>query len=176
MTRITTQPKTNQSMKALKRLCKAIVDNRFNRLNYKHGKTYYGMWVSTKSDVEDGKFKGYFVTAYIDGEEFTLYYNCQFDLLTVNGMDYREFFKCNHLMAETKCYCSSYETVIVNNEEVHPDCDMFESFSDEQAIETAKELAAMGKDYADIGHVDLALLSVTEIDPDNGDDVRTVWC
>ena len=76
----------------------------------------------------------------------------------------------------TTYYCSSYNSVWIGNDEIHPDYDYFEANSDEDAIRIAKELAENGIDYEDVGHIDLELLSVTEIDIETGDDLRTVWC
>ena len=74
-------------------------------------------------------------------------------------------------------YCVSYETATAaDGSTVDPECDFIQAYTDEDAIEQAKELAAMGKDYSDCGHVNLSLLSVCECDPEQEwEDVRTVW-
>lgn len=77
---------------------------------------------------------------------------------------------------EEKLYCISYDSVWIGNNEIHPDYDYIMAKSDEDAISIAKQLTVAGLDYKDVGHVDLELLSVTEIDTETGDDLRTVWC
>lgn len=77
---------------------------------------------------------------------------------------------------EEKLYCISYDSVWIGNKEIHPDYDYISAKSDEDAIRIAKQLTVAGLDYKDVGHVDLELLSVTEIDINTGDDLRTVWC
>lgn len=74
---------------------------------------------------------------------------------------------------EERWYCSSYEAV---DEDVDPDCDYFIAESDEAAVAHAKELASIGVDYEDLGHVELELLQVCRVDPEcQWDEVETVW-
>ena len=49
--------------------------------------------------------------------------------------------------------------------------------ADEEAIRRAKEWAAQGEDFADVGHVDMDLVEVTEVDGDKEcfPEVRTIW-
>ena len=49
--------------------------------------------------------------------------------------------------------------------------------ADEEAIRMAKEWAAQGDDFPDVGHVALDLVEVTEVDGDKEcfPEVRTVW-
>ena len=56
--------------------------------------------------------------------------------------------------------------IVPNDKDFCPDDQFFECENDEKAIAFAKELANFGADYGDVGHVDLELLSVTEVDPD----------
>lgn len=80
---------------------------------------------------------------------------------------------------EEKWYCSSYNAIDEEGDvliDVCPDCDYFSADSDEAAIEQAKELAANGSDYSDIGHVDLEVIQVCRVDPNKEwDEVETVW-
>ena len=48
---------------------------------------------------------------------------------------------------------------------------------DKKAIEWAKEWANEGEDFSDVGHVDMDLVQVTEVDGDKEcfPEVRTVW-
>lgn len=49
--------------------------------------------------------------------------------------------------------------------------------ADEKAIKLAKEWAAQGHDFADVGHVDMDLVQVTEVDGNEEcfPEVRTIW-
>jgi hypothetical protein len=49
--------------------------------------------------------------------------------------------------------------------------------ADEEAIKLAKEWAAQGDDYADVGHVDMDLVEVTEVDGNEEcfPEIRSVW-
>ena len=49
--------------------------------------------------------------------------------------------------------------------------------ADEEAIKLAKEWAAQGEDFSDVGHVDMDLVEVTEVDGNKEcfPEVRTVW-
>lgn len=79
-------------------------------------------------------------------------------------------------MNKEKWYYASYSSKDNNGEELFPDGDYFVADTDEQAIEHAKYLASMGQDYSDIGHVDLVLLSVCRVDPEEEwEDVETIW-
>ena len=74
---------------------------------------------------------------------------------------------------EKRWYCSSYKAI---DEDVDPDCDYFTADDDERAISHAKELAWQGTDYDDLGHVELELLSVCRVDPENDfEEVETIW-
>lgn len=77
---------------------------------------------------------------------------------------------------EEKWYCASYSAFDDNGEELFPDPDYFKADSDEKAIEIAKEYEKMGKDYSDCGHVELELLSVCKVDPNNDwEETETIW-
>ena len=66
--------------------------------------------------------------------------------------------------------------IVPNDKDFCPDGQFFECENDEKAIACAKELANFGADYCDVGHVDLELLSVTEVDPDmEYEGIRDVW-
>ena len=79
-------------------------------------------------------------------------------------------------MTEKNWYCASYDTVIKDNEEIFPDCDYFAADNDNAAINYAMELAEQGTEYADIGHIDLELLSVCKVDPNNEwEETETIW-
>lgn len=49
--------------------------------------------------------------------------------------------------------------------------------ADEEAINLAKEWAAAGDDFADVGHVSMDLIQVVEVDGDKEcfPEVRTIW-
>ena len=49
--------------------------------------------------------------------------------------------------------------------------------ADEKAIKLAKEWAAQGDDFADVGHVDMDLVEVTEVDGEKEcfPEIRSVW-
>ncbi|MBP5457232.1 MAG: hypothetical protein J6Y37_12100 [Paludibacteraceae bacterium] len=73
-------------------------------------------------------------------------------------------------------YYASYSAVDKDGEEICPDGDYYMADSDEKAIEYAKYLAGQGVDYSDIGHVELDLLQVVRVDPEQEwDEVETVW-
>ena len=74
-------------------------------------------------------------------------------------------------------YCASYNiSISKNGEEVFPDCDYFVADCDETAINFAMELAKQGTDYEDVGHIDLELLSVCKVDPNNDwEETETIW-
>lgn len=79
-------------------------------------------------------------------------------------------------MTEKNWYCASYDTVVTDNEEIFPDCDYFAADSDEAAIDYAMELAEQGTDYEDIGHINLELMSVCKVDPNNEwEETETIW-
>jgi len=79
----------------------------------------------------------------------------------------------------TKWYYASFDAVNENGEvdnDICVDGTYFYEESDDAAVAYAKELAEMGEDYGDIGHVDLELVSVCEVDSNNEwDDIRTIW-
>lgn len=73
-------------------------------------------------------------------------------------------------------YCASYEGKDAQGNEVFPDCDYFDAYTDDDAIEIAKEYAANGIDYVDCGHVKLDLISVCKVDPENEwEETETIW-
>lgn len=79
-------------------------------------------------------------------------------------------------MNEYRWYYASYSAKDKNGEEVYPDGDYFQADGDEQAIETAKDLASEGQYYSDIGHVELELMSVCRVDPEKEwEEVETIW-
>lgn len=68
-----------------------------------------------------------------------------------------------------KCYRIDY----VGNH----DSDYVWSYTDEDAIELGKELAKIGVDYIDIGHCELELAMVVEVDDteETFPDKRIIW-
>ena len=80
---------------------------------------------------------------------------------------------------EEKWYCSSYNALDKEGNVdmyVCPDCDYFKADNDEAAIEHAKQLANEGTSYCDTGHIELELISVCRVDPENEwDEIETVW-
>ena len=80
---------------------------------------------------------------------------------------------------EEKWYYASF-VALNESGEVNFDIDVegsyFPTENDDTAIAYAKEWAENGEDYDDIGHVDLELVSVCEVDPNNDwEEVRTIW-
>lgn len=69
-----------------------------------------------------------------------------------------------------KCYRVDYTG---NN-----DCDYIWRADDASAIEEAMNMAKMGIDYVDVGHQDLELLQVVEVDEESAfyPDKRVIWC
>ena len=62
------------------------------------------------------------------------------------------------------------------DKDVCVDGEYFSAENDDAAVEYAKELASIGAEYVDIGHVDLELVSVCRVDPDNEyEEVETIW-
>lgn len=72
-----------------------------------------------------------------------------------------------------KNYRADYECII-DGERYNPDSDYFSAENDEEAIEIAKSIAADGIDYADVGHIDIELTYVAELDEDY-EELRTIY-
>lgn len=53
-----------------------------------------------------------------------------------------------------------------NGKELQPDSEYYVADNNEQAISIGKEIAEMGKDYADLGHVKMELTYVALVDAD----------
>lgn len=75
-------------------------------------------------------------------------------------------------------YCASFDKVTLENgEELFPDCAYFAADTDEAAIDFAMKYAKQGEYYSDCGHVELDLISVCKVDPDNEwEETETIWC
>ena len=64
---------------------------------------------------------------------------------------------------ENKCYLADYD-VVKDGKIINQIDEYFWDESDENVIESAKEFALNGVDYADVGHCDLSLVQVVEVD------------
>lgn len=80
---------------------------------------------------------------------------------------------------EERWYCASFDAVdSEGNVDMNISVDnyFFSAENDNAAIDYAKEYASYGEDYSDIGHVDLELVAITRVDPNNEwEDVETIW-
>lgn len=75
-----------------------------------------------------------------------------------------------------KWYCASYSHIGDDGYDICPDGDYFIADNGEEAIAYAKQKASEGTDYADIGHVDLDLVSVSRVDPEHEwEEAETIW-
>lgn len=79
-------------------------------------------------------------------------------------------------MEKENWYYASYVAKNVADKDFCPDGDYFTAEDNETAVTMAKEMAESGQDYCDIGHVELDLLSVTRVDPENEwEEIETIW-
>jgi hypothetical protein len=78
---------------------------------------------------------------------------------------------------ENKCYRIDYNECEINNFFFTPDSDYIWCADDESAIKEAFELAKQGIDYSDIGHCDLDIVQIVEVDDESEccNDKRVIW-
>lgn len=78
---------------------------------------------------------------------------------------------------EKKLYRIDYNECEVNDFWFTPDSDYIWCFTDEDAIKESKELAEQGVDYADVGHCNLEIIQIVEVDSDSEfyNDKRVIW-
>lgn len=71
--------------------------------------------------------------------------------------------------------CGTDEFFCINVEDENDAAQM--KAADEEAIKLAKEWAAQGDDFSDVGHVDMDLVEVTEVDGNEEcfPEIRSVW-
>lgn len=114
--------------KYLKRLCKAILDDRFNEKNYRMRRRYYGCDIvtnpvfSTSYDVI-----GFSASVYDESglHYCDLQYDWEFNELTIDEMDYRDYFNLSYL-DENSIYKSNSEPVWKE----HPRSVLLECYTD----------------------------------------------
>lgn len=78
-----------------------------------------------------------------------------------------------------KWYRADFEAAVgEQHDDVAIDSEFFQSVSDESAIAHARELARMGVDFADVGHVETELVQVCEVDDtaETWNELRVVYC
>ena len=78
---------------------------------------------------------------------------------------------------EKKLYRIDYNECEVNDFWFTPDSDYIWCLTDEDAIKESKELAEQGVDYADVGHCDLEIIQIVEVDDESEfyNDKRVIW-
>ena len=77
---------------------------------------------------------------------------------------------------ENKCYRADYD-VIKDGKNVDQRDEYFWCETDEEAVNIAKEDGSRGINYADIGHCELSLVQVVEVDDSQEcfPEIRTIW-
>ena len=78
---------------------------------------------------------------------------------------------------ENKCYRIDYNECEINEFFFTPDSDYIWCKDDETAIKDAFEQAKLGIDYADVGHCDLEIIQIVEVDDESEfyNDKRVIW-
>ena len=78
---------------------------------------------------------------------------------------------------EKKLYRIDYNESVVNDIWFTPDSDYIWCYTDEDAIKEGKELAEQGIDFVDVGHCDLEIIQIVEVDDTNEfyNDKRVIW-
>ena len=78
---------------------------------------------------------------------------------------------------ENKCYRIDYKECEINDFFFTPDSDYIWCTDDETAIKEAFEQAKSGIDYADVGHCDLEIIQIVEVDDESEfyNDKRVIW-
>lgn len=85
--------------KYLKRLCKAILADRFNEKNYRTGKRYYGRRIITNPMFSSYGTIGFSASVYDERDicYCDLQYDWELNELLIDEMDYRDYFNLRYL-------------------------------------------------------------------------------
>jgi len=110
--------------KYLMRLCKNILAGKFNEMNYRCGKSYFGTEIATMPMFASYGTIGFSVTVYGEyGEMCIVDYDWEMKQLTIDGQDWKEWlneslFEDNDIICngggEYECYTDAGEDMIIN--------------------------------------------------------------
>ena len=118
--------------KYLKRLCNAIIADRFNDERYRHGGTYYGIDIVTKPLFCSYGEIGFTVTVYSDSsdQQYTVQYDWEIKELTIDDSPWKDFINILYLennnlellgnedrSVEFECYTDAGEDMFIDLEE-----------------------------------------------------------
>ena len=80
----------------LKRLCNAIVSNRFNELKYRDSGNYYGLDIQTRPLFCSYGEIGFTVSVF-SGTQYYIQYDWELKELSINGYPYKDFINISYL-------------------------------------------------------------------------------